>query len=200
VENFLRLENRRTGEMLRMRRVRDAGGEPVLLIDGSLPPGTSGPPPHIHFHEHEEGVVKAGTLGARVGNEKITRAAGGSAVLPAGVVHAWWNAGDDVLEMSGRVVPAVDLDRYLQAIFAVLNANPPGRPSIFYLVHVLWRHRNTQALVSPPRIVQRIVFPFVLLVGRVLGKYRGDNWPGSPASCPGAPEAVAPSGPCAAIN
>jgi len=40
----------------------------------------------------------------------------------------------------------------------------------------------------PPRAIQRIVFPVVLLVGRVLGKYRGDNWPGSPASCQGAPE------------
>jgi hypothetical protein len=115
-------------------------------------------------------------------------------VLPAGVVHAWWNAGADVLEMSGRAVPAADLDRYLQAIFAVLNANPSGRPSIFYMVHVLWRHRRTQALASPPRVIQRTVFPFVLLVGRVLGKYRGDNWPGSPASCTGAPEAVSEIG------
>ena len=191
MDNFLQLENRRTGEILRMRRVRDAGGQAVLLIEGSLPPGTSGPPPHIHFHEHEEGVVKSGTLGLRIGNKKTTIAAGGNTVLPAGVVHNWWNAGDDVLEMNGRAIPAVDLDRYLQAIFAVLNASPSGNPPVFYMVHVLWRHRHTQALAAPPRIIQQIVFPFILLVGRVLGKYRGDDWPGSPASCTGAPEAVA---------
>jgi hypothetical protein len=33
-----------------------------------------------------------------------------------------------------------------------------------------------------------VIFPLILFVGRILGKYRGDNWPGSPASCPGAPE------------
>jgi hypothetical protein len=36
--------------------------------------------------------------------------------------------------------------------------------------------------------MQRIVFPLILLIGGVLGKYRGDDWPGSPASCTGAPE------------
>ena len=151
-------------------------------------PRASGPPLHIHFHEREEVIVKAGTLGAQIGTEKIIVPTGGTAVLPAGVVHKWWNAGDDLLELGGRVIPANDLDRYLQAIFAVLNASPSGRPSIFYIAHVAWRHRHTQAFAMPPRAIQRVIFPLILFVGRVLGKYRGDNWPGSPASCPGAPE------------
>ncbi len=188
VENFLQLEIRKTGEILRMRRVRDSQGQTILALDGSLPARASGPPLHIHFHEREEITVKAGTLGAQVGTEKIIVPIGGTAVLPAGVVHKWWNGGDDLLELSGRVIPANDLDRYLQAIFAVLNASPSGRPSIFYLAHVAWRHRHTQSFAMPPRAIQRIVFPLILFVGRILGKYRGDNWPGSPASCPGAPE------------
>jgi quercetin dioxygenase-like cupin family protein len=188
VENFLSLENRHTGEVLRMRRVRDAEGQTVLTIDGTLPPRMSGPPLHVHFHQREEGIVKAGSLGAQIGNEKVVVRTGGTSVFPAGVVHSWWNAGDDRLELSGRAVPAVDLDRYLQALFAVLNASPSGRPSIFYLAHVLWRHRHTQSVIAPPRTIQRIIFPLVLLVGRVLGKYRGTRWPGSPESCTGAPE------------
>jgi hypothetical protein len=27
----------------------------------------------------------------------------------------------------------------------------------------------------PPRAIQRVIFPLILFVGRVLGKYRGDN-------------------------
>ena len=188
MDTFLTLENRHTGEILRMRRVRDVQGKIIMTMDGTLPPGTSGPPPHVHFHEYEEGSVKAGTLGARVGDRKIVVPAGGTAVLPARVVHSWWNAGDDMLEFSGQVTPVVDLDRYLQAVFAVVNASESGRPSVFYMAHVLWRHRHTQAVAMPPRVVQRIVLPVILLVGRVLGKYRGDNWPGSPGSCPGAPQ------------
>jgi hypothetical protein len=170
-----------------MRRVQDAQGQIVLALDGSLPPRASGPPLHVHFHQREEGGVKAGTLGTRVGTQKIVVPAGATAVFPAGVVHTWWNAGEDLLEFSGRAIPAGDLDRYLQALFAVLNASGSPRPSIFYLAHVLWRHRHSQAVMVPPLAVQRIVFPLVLLIGRMLGKYRGSNWPGSPESCPGAP-------------
>jgi mannose-6-phosphate isomerase-like protein (cupin superfamily) len=185
VDNFLRLENRHTGEVLVMRRMRDAQGQIVLTLDGTLPPGTSGPPLHVHFHENEEGIVKAGTLGAQIGTDKFVIPAGGTVVLPAGRPHRWWNAGDDLLEFSGHVVP-VDLDRYLQAVFAVLNASN-RRPPIFYLAHVLWRHRDTQLLSIPPPAIQRILLPVVLIIGRILGKYRGSSWPGSPESCPGAP-------------
>jgi mannose-6-phosphate isomerase-like protein (cupin superfamily) len=188
VDNFLRLENRHTGEILCMQRMREADGQVVLTIEGSLPPHMDGPPLHQHFQEREEGMVKAGMLGAQVGNKELIVPAGGSAVFPAGVSHKWWNAGEDLLELSGRVIPAVDLDRYLQAVFAILNASSTGRPSVFYIAHALWRHRHTQASLVPPRFVQRILFPVVLLIGRILGKYRGESWPGSPESCTGAPE------------
>jgi mannose-6-phosphate isomerase-like protein (cupin superfamily) len=181
------LENRRTGEILRMRRTRDAQGQIVLILDGSLPTGASGPPLHLHFQEREEIIVKAGTLEAQVGTQKIFVPAGGNALIPAGVRHRWWNAGDDRLELSGQVVPAVDLDRFLEALFAVLNASSNGTPSIFHLAHVLWRHRETQLMMVPPPAIQRIVFPIILFIGRILGKYRGSSWPGSPESCPGAP-------------
>ena len=193
MDNFLKVENRHTGEVLHMRRVRDAAGQIVLRIDGSLPPHTSGPPAHVHFDQREEGTVKAGALGAQIGKKKVMVPAGGSSVFPAGVVHTWWNAGDELLEFSGQAVPAVDLDRYLQGVFAVVNASPTGRPSLFYLAHVLWRHRHTQSIASPPQAIQKILFPIILFVGRLLGKYRGTCWPGSPESCTGAPEVNAAS-------
>ena len=99
-----------------------------------------------------------------------------------------WNAGDDTVELSGHAIPAADLDRYLQAVFAVLNASASGRPSLFYMAHIALRHRHTQGFMTPPLAIQRIVFPLVLLVGHLLGKYRGGSWPGSPESCSGAPE------------
>jgi mannose-6-phosphate isomerase-like protein (cupin superfamily) len=170
-----------------MRRVRDSAGQIVLRIEGSLPPGMSGPPPHVHFHQREEGCVKVGTVGAWVGKEKIMVRAGESTVFPAGVVHTWWNGGKERLELTGQAIPAADLDRYLQALFAVLNADSSGRPSIFYLAHVLWRHRHTQAVMTPAIPIQRILFPLVLLLGSILGKYRGTSWPGCPESCTGAP-------------
>ena len=190
MDKSLKLQNRHTGEILRMHRVREANGQVILILEGSLPPHSSGPPLHVHFQEHEQGLVAAGTLGAIVGKKKITVPAGESADLPPGVPHRWWNAGKDLLEFKGRVVPVIDLDRYLQAIFAVANASNSGRPSLFYVAHILRRHRHTQELRAMPMAVQKIVFPVVLLIGHILGKYRGNDWPGAPASCTGAPEAA----------
>ncbi len=40
MDNFLKLENRHTGEILLIRRMLDAQGQIVLSLDGTLPPGT----------------------------------------------------------------------------------------------------------------------------------------------------------------
>ena len=84
--------------------------------------------------------MKAGTLGAQVGKEKIVVAAGGTAGFAAGSRHKWWNAGDDLLEFSGHAIPAVDLDRFLQGVFAVLNASPNGQA-----IHLLYSARAVAA-------------------------------------------------------
>src|SRR5882724_3656062 len=93
VDNFVTIRNRHTGEILRLSRVRDAQGQIVLNLDGSLPPRASGPPLHVHFHQREEGKVKAGTLGAQVGKEKIVVPAGGTAAFAAGTLHKWPTSG-----------------------------------------------------------------------------------------------------------
>ena len=189
MSEYSTIQNKHTGETLKMQRVREASGLVYLTLDGSLPSGGEGPPLHKHVLEVEEGVVTAGTLGANVDGKKVVIPAGGSAAFPNGVVHSWWNEGEDTLLFNGRATPVVDLDKFLQALFAVINAGPSGkRPPMFYLAHVLWRHRRTQVIVVPPVADQRIVFPVVLGIGHLLGKYKGDNWPGAPSSCPGAPE------------
>ena len=170
-----------------MRRVRRSD-QVVLEIEGSLPPKGEGPPLHVHLLECEEGEVVSGVVSAIVGGKTIKAAAGEHAVFPVGVAHRWWNAENQPLQVKGHVVPIVDLDRYLQAVFAVANAGQSGRMPLFYVAHLAYRHRRTQRLATVPWAVQRVVFPAIVFVGWLLGKYRGDAWPGAPKSCPGAPE------------
>ena len=189
------LENRHTGERLVLRRV-SKNGEVWLELNGSLPPHKEGPPMHIHFAEEEEAEVRAGTLSAVIDGRRITARSGESAVFPRGAVHRWWNDGDEVLEVGGYAKPVVDLDRYLQAVFEIVNAGAEGRPSLFYIAHAALRHRQTQALLIMPRPIQAALFRVIVAVGTVLGRYRGTDWPGCPARCLGAPTvagAAAPS-------
>jgi mannose-6-phosphate isomerase-like protein (cupin superfamily) len=180
------LESRHTGERLALRRVlRD--GEPCLELKGSLPPHREGPPMHVHFVEDEEGYVRSGILSVVIDGHRTTAGPGASTSIPRGAAHRWWNAGDEPLEFEGYARPVVDLDRYLQAIFEIMNAGPVGRPPLFYLAHAALRHRRTQAVLIMPRPIQAVVFRVVVAVGTVFGRYRGDDWPGCPSRCPGAP-------------
>ncbi|HUJ44289.1 MAG TPA: cupin domain-containing protein [Opitutaceae bacterium] len=158
-----------------------------MHLAGSLPPHREGPPLHIHFGEDEHGEVISGTLSGSVDGRYLLVEAGGSADFRRGSAHRWWNDGDEAVVLRGITKPAIDLDRFLQALFEVLNAGPPGRPPLFHMAHVLYRHRKTQLALVIPRAVQRMLFPVVVFLGTVLGKYRGTAWPGCPARCSGAP-------------
>lgn len=185
---MIQLENRHTGERLMLTRVR-RGGEVWLDLKGSLPLHREGPPMHIHFAEGEEGRVTTGRLSVEINNGRLTVGPGESTRIPRGVPHRWWNDGDEMLEFQGYARPVVDLDRYLQAIFQIVNAGPAGRPPLLYLAHAAVRHRRTQAVLVMPRLLQPIVFRVLVAVGTILGRYRGDDWPGCPARCPGDAEA-----------
>jgi hypothetical protein len=82
------------------------------------------------------------------------------------------------------------LDRFLQAIFDVLNAGPADRPPLFYMAHLLLRHRHTQTLRIMPPPIQAVLFRVIVAVGTLLGRYRGEDWPGCPSRCVGAPFAA----------
>ncbi len=184
--DWLTLHNRHSGERLDLRRVcRD--GQTCLELKGMLPPRQDGPPLHMHYMEHEEGTVLAGTLSAEVDGRRIQVKAGATASLPTGSAHRWWNDGDEVLLFEGVAKPVVDLDVYLAAAFEVLNSGPAGRPPIFYMAHLAWRHRKTQAVLFAPTWLQTVLVPAVVAVGTVLGRYRGSNWPGCPDRCAPAP-------------
>jgi len=186
-DSALTIELKHTGERLTLRRIKNASGVEELHLSGTLPPHRDGPPLHVHFAEDEQGEVISGTLSALLDGKTIQVKAGNRARFPKGSAHRWWNDGDQELVFQGVATPAVDLDRYLQALFEVINAGPTRRPPIFYMAHVLHRHRKTQLALVMPRVVQRVLFPIVVFLGTVLGKYRGTDWPGCPARCSGAP-------------
>jgi hypothetical protein len=58
------------------------------------------------------------------------------------------------------------------------------------MAHLLLRHRHTQTLIIMPRPIQAVLFRVIVTVGTLLGRYRGDSWPGCPSRCLGAPLAA----------
>ena len=91
---------------------------------------------HIHWAQDEEGRVVSGTLSAVLNGRQITAGPGQSVSFPRGAAHRWWNDADEPLHFEGYARPVVDLDRYLQAVFEVMNAGSEERPPLFYIAHV----------------------------------------------------------------
>src|SRR5262245_17596921 len=158
------IENRHNGERLAMRRVK-RGDEVWLELKGSLPAHQQGPPLHIHVAEDEEITARSGTLSAVLNGRHITAGPGERVSLPRGATHRWWNDGNEPLVTEGHARPVVHLDRFLQAIFEVINASPGGRPPLFYMAHLLLRHRHTQNLMIMPRPIQAVLFRAIVAVG-----------------------------------
>jgi uncharacterized cupin superfamily protein len=180
------LQNRHTGERLELRRVAK-NGEIWLAIYGLLPPRRQGPPLHVHYGQVEEARVRAGTLSTLLNGKQGRVNVGETNVFPAGAAHRWWNDGDDTLVVEGYAKPASDLDRYLYSVLEVLNSGTADRPPLFYMAHVAWRHRRTQRVVLMPRPIEAVVLPLIVLVGTLLGRYRGTEWPGCPSRSQEAP-------------
>lgn len=138
--------------------------------EGVAQPG-AGPPMHVHYLQEEAIRVVSGRLGYQVpGGEAKYATAGELAVFAPGVAHRWWNAGDTELHTTGWVSPPGNIEFFLGTLFASAKANG-GRPSVFDAAFLITRYRSEYAMLAIPSFVQRLLFPVVLLIGRLLGKY-----------------------------
>lgn len=65
-------------------------------VDVAIAPKTMGPSPHVHKDLDELMYVHEGTVSILVGNEVHEVKAGGWHLRPRGIVHTFWNSGDQI--------------------------------------------------------------------------------------------------------
>jgi quercetin dioxygenase-like cupin family protein len=133
----------------------------------------AGPPMHVHHLQEEAMQVVSGRLGYQVlGEEPKFAGPGDLAIFAPGVAHKWWNAGSDELRATGWAKPPDNIEFFLGAIFASVKATGKGRPSLFDAAFLMTRYRSEFGMLEIPALVQRAVFPLLVIVGRLLDKYR----------------------------
>lgn len=178
------LVNRHTGERLVLRRT---GADPAerLEMKGSLPPGRAAMSVHMHRAQDVRIRLDGGTLHALVDGRTVAIEAGEALEIPRGTPYRLWNEGPTPATYGATVTPALDLDRYLQAYFDVVNAGERDRPALAYLAQVQMRHQQTQAVRLLWGPLQELLFAGAVAVGFATGRFRGGEWPGSPERAPG---------------
>lgn len=154
-----------------LRRVPGPDGD-RLEVENVVASGV-GPPMHVHHYQAEALTVQEGRIGwERPGQPPRFAGPGETVVFPAGDPHRFWNAGSGELRCTGYIEPADNIEYFLGEIFASARRNGGVRPDPLDAAYLARRYRSEYALLDVPALVQRVVFPVVVAVGTLLGRYR----------------------------
>jgi quercetin dioxygenase-like cupin family protein len=158
-----------TGEKLTFLRIIMKDGVEYLETESEVQPN-AGPPMHVHYKQDESLTVLSGKIGFQEpGGEKKYAVTGETALFKAGAPHKFWNAGNEVLHLSGYASPANNLIYFLSRIYKSMNENG-GRPGTYDVAYLLGRYKTEFAMLEIPAFVQKIIFPVTLFVGGLRGK------------------------------
>ena len=75
------------------------------------------------------------------------------------------------LRCTAYIKPAGNVEFFLAALFTSQKNNGGRRPSLFDAAFLTHRYRTEYRMFAIPAFVQRFVFPILVAVGTVLGKY-----------------------------
>ena len=165
------IDNGSGEELTFLKLVQTESGQ-MLHVENRVQPG-SGPPMHIHWLQDESLTIVQGKLGAQVTGRTATfHGPGETVTFQRGVAHRFWNAGDDVLICNGWVTPANNLVYFLTKIFESTKSNGSHRPSTFDGAFLQTKYQSEFDLVDIPAFVKKVVFPAVVVSGKLFGKHR----------------------------
>jgi quercetin dioxygenase-like cupin family protein len=150
--------------------VRTQGGDRIEVELRAQP--AAGPPMHVHHLQEEAMTVVEGTLGFQtVGEQPRYAGPGETMIFAPGVGHRWWNAGTTELHCTGWAKPPHNVEYFLTAIFDSMKRSGRKRPGVFDAAFLLTRYQSEMGMLEIPAVVQKVVFPVLLAVGKVLRKY-----------------------------
>ena len=170
-------ENRVQGDRFVVREGGDDTGGERLVGDLFIKPGGAVAAKHVHAYTTERFEVLSGTVRFHVdGREELTRPGQQVEVRP-GIVHDWWNVGDDEAHVLVDVRPAQRFELMIQNLYGLANdgkTNARGVPRLLPLALFAREFRLEGEFVRPPRMVQRILFALLSPLARARG-YRAIN-------------------------
>lgn len=166
-------ENPVTGERVVVITDPEAHPQGVLVGHLYVRPGGRVAAPHYHPGVEERFLILSGRVGFLIGERKTVLGPGEGATVPAGVVHDWWQAGDEVAEALVEVAPGVRFSEVVGTMFGLARdgkVNPEGLPGPLQLIVMAREYRDTLVFTAPPAPVQRLLFPPLAALGRLLGR------------------------------
>jgi len=166
------IENAVTGERIIFRKTSRETNGSAVVIETFVRPNGFVAAAHVHPSQEERFQVLRGSLGMKVGGEKLVAGPGQRVTVPAGTAHTFWNAGDVEAHFVCEIRPALQFESLLETMFALASdgkTNRKGMPNPLRLAVIANQHFDTVQLPFPPAILQRIGLALGAPLGRLLG-------------------------------
>ncbi len=169
------LENPVTGERTVVRVGTEESGGDLLVADVYVRPGGAVAGEHVHPSIVETFTIVRGRVGFRLDGRDSIAEPGQRLHVPAGVVHDWWNAGDEEAHIVVEISPGVRFEEMVCNIFGLARdgkTNAKGMPNLLQLALISREFDDVIHFTKPPRWVQRLLFGLLAPIARAWG-YRG---------------------------
>ena len=154
------IENPVTGERIVFRQTSRETNRAAVVIETYVQPNGFVAAAHVHPSQEDRFEVLRGTVGFRVGREKLVAGPGKRLTVPAGTPHKFWNAGHEVAHLVCEIRPALQFESLLETMFALAadgKTNRKGMPNLLRLAVIANAHFDTVRL---PFLIGLIQSPF----------------------------------------
>lgn len=165
-------ENPVTGE--RVIGITDPLEHPdgVLVAELHVAPGGRVALAHRHPGLVERFHVLRGRITYLIGDREETLGPGGSAEVPAGIVHDWWQVGEEEAVVVVEVDPGGRFTEMVGTLFGLARdgrVDKKGVPHPLQLALTAREYRDTMAVMKPPPRVQAMLFGILAPIARARG-------------------------------
>jgi quercetin dioxygenase-like cupin family protein len=162
-------ENPVTGE--RVIGITDPLDHPdgVLVAELHVAPGGRVALAHRHPGLVERFQVLRGRITYLIGEREETLGPGGAAEVPAGVVHDWWQVGEEEAVVVAEVDPGERFTEMVGTFFGLARdgkVDKKGVPHPLQLALTAREYRDTMVVMKPPPWVQGLVFGVLAPIAR----------------------------------
>ncbi|MBA3246118.1 MAG: cupin domain-containing protein [Actinobacteria bacterium] len=166
------IENPVTGERLRfLETSTETNGESVL-VECTVQANGFVAAAHLHPKQTERFEIESGVVAFKLDGKEIVARAGDTVIVPAGISHRFWNAGESEATFVCEVKPALQFERLLETMFGLAadgKTNRKGMPNPLRLAVIANAHFEDVRLPFPPAWVQKAGLALGAPLGRLLG-------------------------------
>ena len=135
--------------------------EGVLVVELDVQPGGRVVGPHRHPGLVERFRVVRGEVAYLIGGREQVLGPGGSAEVPADVVHDWWQVGDEEAVVVGEIDPGTRFTEMVGTFYGLARdgkVDKKGMPHPLQLALSARAYSDTMIMEKPPPWVQRLAF------------------------------------------